>query len=296
MTWLLSLALAAPVAHPTRDALAAWLREHHDAAHTAAVWRSPTTPERRALMAGAATLARAVDTCPDHAVARATAELARAGLDLAVHTVGDATFLVLTDATDRGAGWSVWRCGPSSELIVQAPHAFHDLQTAPLALAAFLGTGARGAMFNSVHRYRAEPDERPEDEVHPADVTRQPASDFHTLTLTWTAVRPESRVVQLHGFGDDLTDADVVLSTTAADTGADGAAAALTAALPDHRVATWGVDVHVLGGTTNALAPSLGRAGRLLHVELSRELRRTLARDPGTAARALASLEGPWSR
>jgi hypothetical protein len=176
------------------------------------------------------------------------------------------------------------------ELIVQAPHSHFDLRTGDLARDALLAAPIRGAMWNTTHRYRATPDERPEDPVHPADVCDQPASAFQAWSLAAAAARP-ARVVQLHGFAQGP--AAAVLSSGDADRPPVHLTDAVAAALGEP-IAVYGVDTATLGGARNVLASAL--PGRFLHLELAPHARARLADDPGALTDLIEAIgAASWS-
>ncbi len=303
ITWLLLTALGATLAttsvdHEGSDAFASWLARHQAEVEHAAVWRSPTGPRRSDLITGMQLLAMALEAC-DERVEHAARHLEPAGLQVTRHRVGPETFILLTELQPDGTGWSAWRCGPARDLVLQAPHAMHDLDTDLVVRLAFVRGTARGAMWSTVHRYRAEPDEHPADEVHPADVTRQPASLFQSTSLAIASVRRELRFIQVHGFAASERDPDVIVSTARRARPAGPAADVLATHLPARRVATWAVDTNLLGATDNVLLRALSgsREPRVLHLELSREVRRQWAADPAGLTQALEGLADiGWAR
>ena len=306
MILAVAVALAAP--HAARPAAGApslfdSLAAGWSAAAEESRWRSPTEVRRAASIVASQSLFRALkDGCSDRALRRAEVALAAAGWRSDRLSLGDGP-LILTVHDTLGGGYFAWRCGPAADVVVQAPHSFFDLDTAEIVRAMFTEVGVRGAMWNTIHRYRATPDERPEDALHPADVAHQPASLFQTWTLSAADAWPGLRVVQVHGFAGSEVVADVVLSSGVEDAAPvalggrldgqlgpldDGAAAT---------VAVFGVDTDLLGATTNAQARALvGGAGEtFLHVELSRELRTWLRAGsdrPGAFLRIV--MEGAW--
>jgi hypothetical protein len=318
----LSALAADTTAYATPEDLAEGLRGRWQDAVRDSAWVSPTESRRVATIEAAQELLEALPACEDRAIRRALGGMASAGWEVSIHDLrGSPRIIVIED--DAGGGLFAWRCGPASPLLVQAPHTLYDEDTEALSLQMFVGTDARGLMWNTVHRYRATPAERPQDRLHPADVAHQPASLFQTWTLVATTVFPDSRVLQLHGFagttdGDGpAAEADVSLATGAVTTTEDAPryTAILSsgfAHLPPTRAASlvsahlgalgrgvrvFGVDTELLGATTNAQARALvgGEGRRFLHLELSRDARTWLlgAPDrPAALARALA--EAPW--
>lgn len=301
IAWLLAVALAATTPHADADGWSGWLAAHHAALVERAVWQSPTDRARRALARAVQALAGRRDTCTE--LDTATAAAAEAGFSLSIHAVeGLGAFAVLEEPA-HGGGLYVVRCGvlpPEQELVVQAPHALHDVATDELARHALVGGAARVLMLNTVHRYRALPDERPADPVHPADVTRQPTSAFHTVALAWSAAVPVARTVQLHGYGEGHTAALVVLSSGDETRPPRALEAPVAAALGVDvaAVEVFGSDGRTLGGTQNVLARALLAApvARFVHVELARDVRERLSTDAAAATAFLRALgSAPWT-
>lgn len=287
--------------HASASAFRGWLAGHHAALVRAAVWRSPTEIERTAIVRGIAMLSRGLDRCGAPVVDAATRVLAEAGLAVVRHRWPGAEVLVVSELVPHGSALVALRCGASLPLLVQAPHSLFDLGTDDMAFAAFAEGGVRGAMWNTVHRYRALPGERPEDKVHPADVTHTSTSAWQSFTLAWTASDPAVRILQIHGFDAARSEATAIASTGVADAPPAAVRAPIARALgvPEAEVLVYGIDAHDLGGTRNVQARGLGVTPhpRFLHLELSRTVRDRLARDPAASvslARAIA--EASWSR
>ncbi|MDC0720822.1 hypothetical protein [Nannocystis bainbridge] len=180
-------------------------------------------------------------------------------------------------------------------VILQAPHAFHDLGTERIALAlALRGDGWPRALFvNTVHRYLDTDGQRRERDGAPADPCHNPQHLFSVATAAALDALPRVEVVQIHGFSEDdeplgpaavVSAGDRVAATTRTREVAQrlrGGLGVEVALFPDDRTR--------LGATANAqgrLVRSRGGAARFVHIELSHELRRRIQRD----ARALASL------
>ncbi len=306
MIFAMALALAAP--SPSRKAAAPPpLVETLDAGWHAAAevsrWRSPTEVRRANAIAAAQLLFRALeDGCAERSLHRAEVALAAAGWRTARLPQAQGPGIVTVHDV-WGGGYFAWRCGPASDVVVQAPHSFYDLDTAEIVRDMFADVSVRGAMWNTVHRYRATPSEQPEDALHPADVAHQPASLFQTWTLAAAEAWPSLRVVQLHGFAGSEAVGDVVLSS-----GVEGAAPTRVAErlrgavgpLSDGEAATvqvFGLDTDLLGATTNAQARALAGGGgeTFLHLELAREVRtwlRASSGRPGTLLQIV--MEGSW--
>ncbi len=279
--------IAAALASPGDTLDAAW-----EAARHGATWRSPVVVEREAIREAMRTLAAAPDPCDAAPEARRLLAVA----DMAIDRVeGDPPLLVVReDREHRGAGLFVVRCGPARPWVWQAPHALYEAPSRRIARDLFLETGARATMWNTVHRYRATPEESPDDEVHPADVTREHGSLFQAATIGLAAGDPDLRFVQIHGFARENLPWDAVASFGIEGPPADRLAEALVPVLG--RVAAWGSDVDELGGTVNVQGRALARVGhRFLHLELSAASRALLAEDPGRRAALADAVAASWN-
>jgi hypothetical protein len=187
--------------------------------------------------------------------------------------------LLVVDAGRRalGQGLFLLRRTPRAEVVVEVPHRCFDRHTGAIGLALFEYLQARALLINTVHRYRAAGCDR-------AGLTKRCASDLaHRDDSVFHAVHRglvEGRrcwVVALHGFRR-FDDTQVIVS--AAGTRGDPScfAGQLRRWRPELSVAVHGVDAGRLGGTTGAQARHLRRiGGRMIHLELSDDLRRTLA-------------------
>lgn len=264
MTWMFAWAMAAWGATAEEQLEAVWTD-----ATEGAVWRSATSRERSAVQDAARMLVRTAAECPQADVDAAVARVAP--LDFVVERIdlGGVGILVVREGRERrGAGVLVIRCGEASPLLWQAPHSFYDLHTAEIVRLAFLESGARAAMWNTVHRYRSRADETEDDPVHPADVTREFGSLFHAMTVGVAAGDPGLRVVQVHGFAERPEGWAAIVSSGDAARPPLAAAGALS---PLGTIATFGKDTDELGATNNVQGRALARSPRprFLHVELS---------------------------
>ncbi len=241
-----------------------------------AVWRSITSRERGALQDAVGLLARSANMCPAADLEEANIRLRPYDFVAERIDLGGVDVIAVHEGREhRGSGLLVLRCGNASPLLWQAPHSFFDLHTAEITRQVFLESGARAAMWNSVHRYRSSPDENEDDPVHPADVTREFGTAFHAMTVAVAAADPGLKVVQLHGFAERAAGWDVVVSTGDARRPPFAAAGALS---PLGKVAAYGKDTDELGATTNVQGRALNRFSlpRFLHIELSPDVRNRL--------------------
>jgi hypothetical protein len=245
--------------------------------------------------------------------ARWALEAARAGMRLEEWQLDGGSYwaLVEAEAARRGAGAYVFRVGALPEddypaVLLQAPHAEHDVGSGEIAAALFFAAPAEGkrprALYvNTIHRYQVEPGRRQRRPDNPADVAHNPDHLFSAMTDAAAAALGEVVVLQIHGFADatdEGDDARLPAGTRAVVSAGEraGSTPAATAFAAELDRAFGGVrrypeDVGALGATTNAQGRLLaGRPGaRFLHVELSAELRKEL-RASKDKMRALAKI------
>lgn len=259
---------------------------------------APPTRERAAAFAE---LMRGMLTTPTPEP-EALAELAfTAGYEVHAWYVSGQKLLAAVEPATRQTGGGAYLvrveagAGPVRPVILQAPHAFHDLGTERIALALALrgGEWPRALFVNTVHRYLDTDGERRERDAAPADPCHNPDHLFSVATAAALDAMPRAEVVQIHGFSEDDDPLGPAIVVSAGDR---VAATARTREVAGRLRTALGVDVAVfpedrtrLGATANAqgrMVRARGGAARFVHLELSHDLRRRLQRD----ARALASL------
>lgn len=211
--------------------------------------------------------------------------LREAGFRLEVVERQDQNWIVLYEGGERwrGTGGFIFRTGPAAPVLVQAPHSYYDLHTDHIGERLFEETDARALFFNSLHRYRGASHERDRDTVHPSDLSHATSSFFHLAMIRYLRHRPETLVVQLHGFADDeLADRDIgiVLSDGSSNPPPllEDLEANLDELFDDWEIALYPEDSDVTdsyAATANAQGRwmrSNGR-GQFVHLELIRQLR-----------------------
>lgn len=214
---------------------------------------------------------------PPDASARAAA------LDLTLERQGDVIWLADRLETRSGDALLALRLGPlSGDLVLEAPHPWFDRGTAEIAAALFDAGGVRAALIGTAHR-------RAGDRLAPdaSDPTRNPDLLFQAATLGLSEALRDPLFVQLHGFGEETTDADAVLSTGRARVGSAeydreraAVSGALSAALGRPASVADAAQVRALAASRNVQAAMLAGTARFLHIEISSDLRATLvARD-----------------
>jgi len=226
-------------------------------------------------------------------------------LGLRLHREGPVLWLRERGDPLRGLGLVAVRLGPlPAEVVVEAPHPFHDSDTGAIV----------GRLFDDAARTdtagpdSAEDDAPPTPAVRavfiataerdaldggdPTDATTHPLQVF-TDAVARALVRP--LVVQIHGFSPRTTPADAVVSVGRSQSGGDlelraREALATTLHVPDVR----GPDeVPRLAAGTNVQGRLLAERARFLHLELDaaqRRILRTRLRSRGDLRVMLADL------
>lgn len=228
------------------------------------------------------------------------AGLARAGLRLSLLERGGEKLVLLHEHGPnwRGGGGYLFRRGgvklgarggePIAEVIVQAPHSFHDHLTGEIGLDVFEESVARGFFYNTIHRYRSRRGEKTRDEVHPADMARSDGSVFQVMSEHYLTDIEGGAVLQLHGFKSRKLarqGIDAVVSggeESGATALSERVAQALGKRVGARRVALYPRDTDSFGALTNVLGGWCVQhaPGRFVHVEMDLALRERIAREP----------------
>ena len=206
-----------------------------------------------------------------------------AALGFALTVEGEVATLAEIPAQRRGAGLLAVRLGPlDREIVLQAPHPYHDRGTGALAGALFDAGGFRAVTLATANRSAAPG----------ADVAHAPESWFQAATDGAAQALQAPLFFQLHGFAASTSDACAVLSegpTRQAPAALRAAAATLAGALACAPVRT-GDDVPALAARSNVQGLLLIDRAAFLHLELSAAIRETLADDPAAASRFASAI------
>jgi len=175
-------------------------------------------------------------------------------------------------------GFFAIRLGPASPVILQAPHAFYDLETGPLVSTWFDEGWVRAAFFNQSHRFGG-PGKKPEKDS--PDVAHRPSSFFQAATLGAARGLSTPLVVQLHGFKERDNEAAVVSSGSALQPQRIEVflIQSLAPILRPHGLVLDGVEAPDLAGRKNVQGRGLSSHARFIHLEFSRSVRETLLQD-----------------
>jgi hypothetical protein len=235
------------------------------------------------LVRGAAT-----DSLPASAQRRAQA----AGLDLRV----DASWIVLSSTPDKADGFYVIRRGGQVQpLVIEAPHAWHDLETGRLSCALFEAGYGRALLVNTAQRYSpSQGDASAHVGDLGADVAHRPESVYQAVTLGVVDALNDPLVVQIHGFGSKHGSHAAVLSEGAAFQPQGQLQAALDqleTVLGQFGSLSTGEEVPDLAARNNVQSQAISGSARFLHMELSLAARRKLVADPALRAQLGETLE-----
>ena len=174
----------------------------------------------------------------------------------------------------------------SAEVLLQAPHQFHDRQTGHIAVQMFSEHPARALVLNSAHRKRV---------ANRGSLATNPdlAHNANTLLMSFTrgfiAAHPRGRVVQVHGFNAAKRNTAVGRNAQVIVSGGANWPTALSTQVADclsqtlTNVYLYPRDVSELGGTTNSTANWLAMIGKdqFLHLENSSKMRENLLNNLG---------------
>ncbi len=234
--------------------------------------------------------------------------------DLAVELwrVQGQPFVALVEAPgrDRGAGAYLFRPGPrrAREVLLQAPHAYHDLWTGHIAAYMFFeaeGEDAPRALFtNTAHRFAATGGKRAKRSG--SDACHAPAHNLSAATEAALTALRHVDVVQLHGFdegrprradGSAVAPVEVIVSAgeAAGSTPRSGAVATwLKGVFGDEAVARYPEDVRALGATRNLQSHLVQEVAEatFVHVELGAAVRERLRKSAETRAAFVGALVG----
>lgn len=263
----------------------------------------PDDPQARAMAA----LTRALFASPSPRPADLEGLAAAAGYQVEGWEIGGRRFLAARERSERrgGGGAILVRADPppGPAVLLQAPHAFHDLGTERIALDLMLGSGdgwPRALFVNTIHRYLDVDGTRRKRDDAPADPCHNPGHLLAVATAAALEVLPDAEVLQLHGFDElDVAEgaAPPIAIVSAGERTPSPRARAVAEALrvvTGQRVALFGDDIDRLGATTNVQGLAVrarGGAARFVHIELSAALRQQLRSDPAALQRLALALQ-----
>lgn len=245
------------------------------------VHRVPDARQRRAIIAAMDPIIETIQAPVPSLVRIAAEKLTETGYELKEYYGPEGRWLILRAAGNHaGAGYYLFRTGfLDQELMIQAPHAIHDLYTDMLTKEIFRSLPVRAAFFSDYQRYGGVGREPTADSLF--DLAQNPDTLYQDLTIQWMLKRPKTIVVQPHGFGTTAVDegVDFIISPGTRNTPSplfESVVRSLATAFPDYGVRVYPKDVRVLGGTLNQQGRAVRAArGEFIHIEMSLKLRRT---------------------
>ena len=220
---------------------------------------------------------------------------------LTVHHQDDVVVVVPRDPSQRADGVYAVRVGVEvPDLVLQAPHAWSDMNTGPIVAALFEGGQVRAAFFNSAHRRSPSAgDIAAVQGQSDSDLAHRPFSIFQAATLGVVDGLDEPLLVQIHGFGSGHGTFGAVVSKGASWQPAveiSAAAMLLEPVLAPYGPIADGEIVPELAGITNAQGRAAAMDARFLHLELSLAARTALTEDSALRSqlgRVLSTLAEP---
>ncbi len=204
-----------------------------------------------------------------------------AGLTLSEH---DGWVLLSSEPGAADGFYAIREGGDPAPLVLEAPHAWYDIDTGKLGCALFEAGYGRALLLNSAQRHAAsQGDASASSGDHGADVAHRAESVYQAATLGVVDALRDPLVVQLHGFGSSHGAWSAILSEGATfqpPDELDATRAALEPILSRFGPIGTGDDVPELSAQTNVQSQAITGQGRFLHLELSLTARRALVAEP----------------
>lgn len=190
----------------------------------------------------------------------------------------------LSSRPERADGfYAIRKGGDAPALVIEAPHAWYDLDTGKLACALFEAGYGRALLLNTAQRHAApQGDVAAHADGLGADVAHRAESVFQAATLGVVDALEDPLVVQLHGFGSSHGSYGAVLSegsTFQASAQLTAALGAFEPLLGAYGGVVSGKEVPELSARTNVQSQAITGRGRFLHMELCLAARRSILGD-----------------
>lgn len=203
--------------------------------------------------------------------------------ELRIEQSGANILRIRDNAGDKGTGEFLIRQGVASEVVVEVPHAFFDQDTLPIGAQLFDNLSARALLFNTAHRYAAGQSHR-HHKHSPTDVAHASRSYFFAAHQGLLQAKRNALVIALHGFEREQGDADIIVSDVGTAAPSACVSRELRSVFKGRKVATFAEDTMKLGGLRGVQAHHTRSVrGRMLHLEMSRRVRRQLVKSPKLA-------------
>ncbi len=193
----------------------------------------------------------------------------------------------------RGNGVYLLNMNNPGPLVIQAPHAYHDLYTGTIT-AGMMRDGVAILAWNSAKR-----DAKSKRPGAHADLARQSDSLFVALTRAMIKSAPDGRLVQIHGFNNQrrrteagATAAVILSSGTRWGTRSVDFISRCLQSIIAGPILIYPTEVTELGATTNFHGQALRRHGHegFVHIEINRPTRERLKSDSSLLTRFSACL------
>ncbi len=205
-------------------------------------------------------------------------------------------WIIVSSRPDQADGFYVIRKGGAGPaLVLEAPHAWFDLDTGRLACALFEAGYGRALLINTAQRNApSQGDLAAHAGQLGADVAHRAESAFQAATLGVVDALSDPLVVQLHGMGGSHGAWSAVVSE--GSTFQPASWVTLAEDELDPVLGRWGAiasgeEVPDLAGRTNVQSRALTGTARFLHVELALAPRRALVADDALLNQLGAALD-----
>jgi len=208
-------------------------------------------------------------------------------LKMNLHITQTGKYLIISEANPpyTGQGMYIINIESSSKILLQAPHAFHDLKSGSIAIKLFLENNISALAINSLNRYYTSI----KGEKKSADMAHLSNSLYMAFSRAYIKVFNKSRTIQLHGFNADKYPAtkplNFILSngTRAFDQSLINQRDCLEnkLKLKSH---VYALNINILGGTKNSIGHVLRHSSYtgFEHIEMSLPVRKRLNRSSVT--------------
>jgi len=187
-----------------------------------------------------------------------------------------------------GQGIYVFRVKAENEILLQAPHGYHDLKTGKIAIKMMLENSISALAINTVSRkYKTSAGV-----INHADMAHLPVSLFMAFSRAFAKVYGNGKIIQLHGFNAEkraqkqsqkntASALNIIISngTRAANQQLILQQTCLDKAL-SIKTHVYPLDINELGGTKNTIGRAIRQLGfsGFKHIEMSLPVRKKLNR------------------
>jgi len=180
----------------------------------------------------------------------------------------------------RGQGLFIIRKSSSAAVLLQAPHAFHDIKTGSISIKLMNELKFKALAVNTVNRrYSSATGEQTT-----ADMAHMRQSLFIAFSQAFVKVIEAGKIIQLHGFNTDkrsqTRNVDIILSNGTKNYTANNLIIQQSCIERELKlnVKVYPMDINRLGGTSNSIGRSIRNSGynKFEHIEMSLSVRKSL--------------------